>query len=583
MEKYYTDERNVQILVALLKAHGIKKAILSPGSANSPFVASLQYDEYFETYSCVDERSAAYIACGLAEESGEPVILSCTGATASRNYLPGVTEAFYRKLPVLAITSTQPVYRVGHLVAQVVDRSTQPNDAYTLCTTLPIIKDDQDKLECEVKVNEAILQLTSSSGGSVNINLQTSSQRTYNTRELPQVRVIKRWNYLDSLPSLDGCKVAVFVGSHLKWKKADTEALDTFCASNNAVVFCDHTSGYRGAYRVRAALIGCQEFMDHDYLKPDIMIHIGEVSGDYYGLRMAKSEVWRVSPDGNIRDTFGKLTNVFEMHERHFFERYSTSESVSNDYLQECQSLLEDLAENIPDLPFSNLWTASKLSPALPKNCILHFGILNSLRSWNFFDVDSSISTACNVGGFGIDGNLSSALGASLVDVNRITYCVLGDLAFFYDMNSLGNRHVGNNLRILLINNGRGTEFRTYKHHTSHFGDLADKFISAQGHFGQQSPTLVKNYAESLGFEYFAASNKEEFMNHFAKFTDAKASERPIVFEVFTDSDDECKAQELMMNLKADQSLKTKQAVKNLGKKILGGTTASFAKKLFGK
>lgn len=583
MEKYYTDERNVQFLVALLKAHGIKKAILSPGSANSPFVASLQHDEYFETYSCVDERSAAYIACGLAEESGEPVILSCTGATASRNYLPGVTEAFYRKLPILAITSTQPVYRVGHHVAQVVDRSIQPNDAYTFCTTLPIVKDDQDKLECEVKVNEAILQLTRASGGSVNINLQTSSQRTYSTKELPQVRVIKRWSYLDQLPKLNGQKVAVFVGSHLKWKEADRLALDAFCASNDAVVFCDHTSGYRGACRVRAALIGCQEFMDHDHLKPDIMIHIGEVSGDYYGLRMAKREVWRVSPDGNIRDTFGKLTNVFEMHERNFFEHYTAEKSASNQYLQECKSLLEELDHNIPNLPFSNLWTASKLSPALPKNCILHFGILNSLRSWNFFDVDDSISTACNVGGFGIDGNLSSALGASLADVNRITYCVLGDLAFFYDMNAMGNRHVGNNLRILLINNGRGTEFRTYKHHTSHFGDLADKFISAQGHFGQQSPTLVKNYAESLGFEYFAASNKDEFMNHFDKFTDAKVSERPILFEVFTDSDDECKAQELMMNLKADQSLKTKQAVKDLGKKILGGTTASFAKKIFGK
>ena len=97
MEKYYTSERNAQIVIALLKANNIRKIIVSPGATNITFVASIQQDPYFEIYSSVDERSAAYMACGLAAESGEPVVLSCTGATASRNYLPGLTEAFYRR------------------------------------------------------------------------------------------------------------------------------------------------------------------------------------------------------------------------------------------------------------------------------------------------------------------------------------------------------------------------------------------------------------------------------------------------------------------------------------------------------
>ena len=88
----YSSERNVQMLLSLLKAHKIKKMVLSPGSANASFVASAQYDGEFELYSSVDERSAAYIACGLAEESQEPVVICCTGATASRNYMPGLTE-----------------------------------------------------------------------------------------------------------------------------------------------------------------------------------------------------------------------------------------------------------------------------------------------------------------------------------------------------------------------------------------------------------------------------------------------------------------------------------------------------------
>ena len=99
MANYYTNEKNAQIVISLLKQHGIKKVVVSPGATNVTFVGSVQQDPFFEIYSSVDERSAAYIACGLSAESGVPVVLSCTGATASRNYLPGLTEAFYRKLP----------------------------------------------------------------------------------------------------------------------------------------------------------------------------------------------------------------------------------------------------------------------------------------------------------------------------------------------------------------------------------------------------------------------------------------------------------------------------------------------------
>lgn len=103
----YTNERNVQIVIALLKAHGIHRVIASPGTTNMTFVVSIENDPWFHVWSSVDERSAAYLACGMAAETGEPVVISCTGATASRNYMPGLTEAYYRKLPILAITSTR--------------------------------------------------------------------------------------------------------------------------------------------------------------------------------------------------------------------------------------------------------------------------------------------------------------------------------------------------------------------------------------------------------------------------------------------------------------------------------------------
>lgn len=124
MAFYYTSERNIQIVISLLKAHGIRRIVTSPGATNVAINISLQHDPYFTLYSSIDERSAAYMACGMAAESGEAIALTCTGATSSRNYFPGLTEAYYRHLPILAITCSRSNAYVGHGVDQVTDRST---------------------------------------------------------------------------------------------------------------------------------------------------------------------------------------------------------------------------------------------------------------------------------------------------------------------------------------------------------------------------------------------------------------------------------------------------------------------------
>lgn len=575
MSKFYTDEKNALIIIALLKANGIRKVIASPGATNVTFVASVQNDPYFEVYSAVDERSAAYMACGLAHEAGEPVVISCTGATASRNYLPGLTEAYYRKLPVLAITSTQLVGKVGHHVAQVIDRSTKPNDTQRHSVTLPIVKDDDDFWECEVKVNQAILELKRAGGGPVHVNLPTRYSRSYETKSLPACRVMDRFTTTDKLPELKG-RVAVFIGAHRQFTPEETESLDRFCSANNAVVFCDHTSSFKGKYRLLYSLAASQDQMDLNADKPDVTIHIGEVTGDYASIAMVGKEVWRVSEDGEIRDTFKKLRYVFEMEEKTFFERYTDqTKAPSDQYLKQCQVRLEEIRREFPEIPFSNIWVAARIAHQIPEGSVIHFGILNSLRCWNFFELPASVTSMSNVGGFGIDGGLSSLLGASLANPNKLYFGIIGDLAFFYDMNALGNRHVGKNLRLLLVNNGKGTEFRQYNHHAAHFGDEADHFISAAGHYGNKSKQLVKNYAEDLGFEYYSAANKDEVETFYKAFVAPGVGNRSIVFEIFTDSEEESRALELVRNIKVDG----KKRVKGLIRKVVGDKSVKNLKK----
>lgn len=575
MNTYYTAERDAQILIQLMKEHGIRKIVASPGSTNICFVASVQQDPFFEIYSSVDERSAAYIACGLSAESGEPVAISCTGATASRNYMPGLTEAYYRHLPILAITSTQSRERIGNNIPQVLDRSSIPNDIAYMSVCLPTVYNEETEWSCILKANKALLELKRNGGGPVHIDLTTEYNKDFSVRELPKVRKIDRYTISDTLPSLNSNRIAVFVGAHNRWDDKLTAAVDDFCSKYNAVVLCDQTSNYWGKYRIVPNALCGQAQYRAECTHIDTLIHIGEISGCYMNIYPKK--VWRVHIDGEVKDTFKALTNVFEMNELDFFAKYSamkdsrSDDSYYNIWSEECTRIYD----NIPELPFSNVWIAKALAKKIPVNSVLHFGILNSLRSWNYFEITQGVNGYSNVGGFGIDGGVSSLIGASFVDRSKIYFGIVGDLAFFYDMNAIGNRDITNNLRLIVINNGRGSEFRNCISWASMFGEDTDKYIAAAGHFGNKSPVLVRHLAEDLGFEYFSASSKEEFQKQYPILIDESISNKPILFEVFTTPEDESNAIKLITNVERSAT----STAKNMVKSLLGESGTKTLKK----
>lgn len=557
MKRKYSNDKATLILLALLKAHGIRKVVASPGTTNIALVASMQHDPWFEMYSSVDERSAAYIACGLATSSEETVVITCTEATASRNYFPGLTEAYYRKLPVLVITGTHGNNITGHLHAQSIDRSQAPKDTIRFSISINPIMNKNDEWLTIVDVNKAILELYRHGGGPVHINLHEATSAGFDTQELPKIRKINRITYKNTFPSIKDIKsIIIFIGSHKTFGSEETKLIERFCEIYNAAVCCDITSGYHGKYKILNALLACQtnqSKMKH----PDLIIHLGEVSGEIYNTyRVYSKQTWRINEDGEIRDLYRNLTHIFEMDELTFFSNYTKGEepqTLSLDLYNYLYSTYTHLLSSIPQLPLSNLWIAQQLHSLLPKDSVLHTSIFNSLRSWNFFPVSDTITTNSNVGGFGIDGALSTLLGASLAQPDKIHFGIIGDLAFFYDINALGNRHIKPNIRILLINNGKGTEFRNYDHPAAAWGDDADHFMAAGGHFAKQSPILVKAFAEALGFTYLTASTKHEFDSVKDQFTTPEYGSKPIIFEVFTHSEKESEAIRLIRNIVKDE------------------------------
>lgn len=578
MENHYTNARNVQIVIALMKAHGVKKVIASPGATDLAIVASLQQDSYFEMYSSIDERSAAYMACGMAAESGEPVAITCTGATSSRNYMPGLTEAYYRQLPILAITCSRSNANIGHYVDQVTDRTQLPSDVVMESVQAQSIHCPEDEWDVMVKVNKAMIGLTRNGGGPTHINLVTASSSNFAVKEIAPVRKISLYLKEDKFPEVPQGKVGIFVGAHEKWSDELTAAVDNFCEVYNAMVICDPTSNYKGKYRILMPLLCEQAKEEVGGEQLDLMIQIGFVSS----MLFKKAKVmWRVAKDGVVRDTFRKTNSIFQMSELDFFTKMVEGKGKKeNTVYSEYKERYDSLLHSLPELPFSNIWVAQQLSGQLPENSVLHLGIRNSLRSWGYFDIPNSVLSYCNTGGFGIDGGISSLIGASMVNQQSLFFGVFGDLLFFYDMNSLGNRDIKPNLRIIVINNGLGQEFKNVSFPGSLvFGDDIDKFTAAKGHFACQSKTLVKDYAENLGFEYLTASNKEEFAEVYKRFISKELTERPMLFEIFTDTKDETQANYSITSIELkskfvrkvhDTLMKPEMVVlKNIAKKIV--------------
>ena len=575
-----TDERNAQILIQVLKAHGIKKVIASPGTTNACLVSSMQSDPFFEIYSAPEERSGAYMACGMAAESGEPVVLSCTGATASRNYMPALTEAFYRKLPILTVTSSRRNAYIGHNCDQVTDRTVLPNDVAKISVQMPIVLDDVSEWNCIINANKAVLELYHRGGGPAHINLETTYSKK-KVADIQPVRIIRRFMKYDEFPNITAQRVCIFVGAHVEMDDKLERAISEFCKKYNGIVLCDHTSNYRGEYRAFCNIVADQYYWKSTIQNVELMVHIGDISSSDY--KIQAKEVWRVNPDGEIRDTFQKLYNVFEMKEVEFFEYYNKKkQDYSNSelliaYHQEEKEILS----RMPEFPFSNIWIASVTAKKLPSNSVLHLGIRNSLRSWNYFDTQETVTGYSNTGGFGIDGSLSTVIGAALCHPDRLYYCVLGDLAFFYDMNALGNRHVPSNIRILVVNNGLGFEMKFpaswgYSIANS-IGVSEDNYVCAAGHYS--SPDLIKSYVYGLGFEYLKVSTKDQYFDCLPKIVSNEKQDRTLVVEIVVNSENEDAALNLIGSIMVDESNVAKAAIK----KAIGKKGIDAIKKMMGR
>lgn len=540
----YTIEKHTQILISLLKEYGIKNVIVSPGTCNMNFVYSIQNDPYFKLWSCIDERSAGYMACGIAQTMGEPVALSCTGATASRNYMSALTEAYYSKLPIVAITSSRDSYMIGNGIEQITDRGGQlPRDIVRTSVEISPIHNLTEKKYCELNINRALSMLRMHGGGPVHINLITRFEKDFSTKTLPQCRVIKTITMDDEFPDLKG-KIALYIRPSMELRDERlTTMIDSFCEKYDAIVVGDHLSNYKGKYFIDISLIA-EQSIDVYF---DTLIYVGGLNRE---INIKCKTSWRVSADGNIEDPYLNLRYYFDMSLKNFIYYYNGKKIQKSEttLFDELTKKYKQIIQQLPELPFSNLWVAKQLSSQIPPDSLCFFGIYSTLRNWSYFKMDNTIQCYSTVGGYGIDGTLSSMMGASFVNPSKLCFCFLGDLSFFYDMNVLGNINIKNNIRIIVFNNNGGNSLLHRNGLPSE--NESGKYVAAVGHYNKehQHGNEIRAFAESLGFKYMCAYDKEQFLEKKEEFL--SKSERPIIYEIGYAAENDFLAVDIIKNVR---------------------------------
>ncbi len=539
--KMYSDNKTIQILISLLKEFGVKHAVLSPGTRNIPLVHSLEKDSFFNCYSIVDERSAGYFAIGLAIEAKEPVIISCTSATATTNYSSAICEAYEQKLPLIVLTGDRNPYYLDQLEDQMVPQTKLYPGRTKKQITLPIIKDDLDYWYCRRIINEALLEMNHRGGGPIHINIPTEwgiFAQNFNTKELPAINPIKRVTIKDmfagKIPEVEELKsqkrILVIYGQSRPISQEILNYINGFSSKYRCVISAETVSNIQCKSAVNTSLItrALSKDMFTKEFAPDLVISVnGNYVSQIKGLLNGCSkefEHWTINEEGVIVDQFKKLTRVFECSTGEFFRYFDTHGGgviVENEYFDFWNNKIASLRK--PNFSYSSNYAMQEFLKQVPPNSLIHYGNGVSVHIGQYFPVDDTLEHYCHTGTTTIDGSVSSFIGQTAIS-SKLSFLFVGDLSFFYDMNGIWNRYVGSNVRILLYNNEGG---ETFHWNAAKDIDTLPQHISAE-HFA-----TAKGWVESRGFKYLSAKNQEEFDALLSEFVTSD-SDRPILFEVFT-------------------------------------------------
>lgn len=561
----YSNKENVNILTLLLLEYGVSDAVVCPGSRNAPIVHNLSVCEAIRCRPVTDERSAAFYALGLAIATRRPTVVCVTSGSALLNVMPAVAEAAYQHVPLVVISADRPQQWIDQLDGQTIPQSDALGRFVRKAVQLPEPHNDEERWLCRRLVNEAMHLATCRQGAPVHINVPISEPLfEFSTEQLPQLsrfnnikRAVIKDASMDMPDAFHEAKRPMIVIGQLAHGTVSHETIRSL--SEKYVVMSEPLSNpsYMTIHfdeAIRYIVSDNSSINDDEDDKtayyPDYVIYVGDTLVSKPArrfLRNAKAPSCLITPDAaDIHDPLMTLTDIVEC-DTDSINALLASLCDAPDTDERCrfhdrwQSFLDAYAAHADAYApeYSQMATVKYFEEQLADldiDICVHYANSSAVRLACIY---AQHYVWCNRGVNGIEGSLSTAAGFSLA-THDMTVCVIGDLSFFYDQNALWNSNLRGNLRIILLNNRGGGIFRQLSGLSD--SPAADDLVMAS-HENTAQGICTQN---DIG--YMSAKNMDEMQIGIVTLL-TRESERPMLLEVFTDSNDDVKALEKYFKL----------------------------------
>lgn len=537
-----------QYVIQLCKAKAVKNIVISPGSRNAPFTIGFTNQPFFKCYSIVDERSAAFFALGIAQQTAESVAVICTSGSALLNYYPAVAEAFYTGIPLIVISADRPEHLInigdGQTIIQ--PHAFGKHILFEANLETPTPKLFSSLQSSKVKAKNLILKAIDTAQqkmGPVHINVPFD-EPLYDTVTNPELlniqpflkkpsqslnlshKTIRTWNNAQKKMVLVGVNAPNIINS---------EYIEQLAQDPSVIVLTETTSNlhHPNFFPFIDQLIAPLDKEDFANLQPELLLTFG-------GLIISKkikaflrefkpTYHWHVD-EFRANDTYFALNQHFACNPNLFFDAiFRDSHPKSSSYFKTWNTVklsrLDKHKSYISSMPFCDFKAFELISDAIPNHYMVQSSNSSAIRYLQLFEFHPSIKLYCNRGTSGIDGSTSTAVGAAVVS-KLPTLLITGDLSFFYDINAFWNAYVPSNFRVILINNKGGGIFRILPGNDN--SELFETF------FETKHERTAKDIAKAYDFDYFESHSSENLKQALKTFF--ATGDRPKLLEIFTPS-----------------------------------------------
>ncbi len=545
-----TDNYASRALAELLRNQGVNDAVVCPGSRNSPILTALTHTFGLRVTTVVDERSAGFIALGIASIICRPVAIVCTSGTALLNFGPAVAEAYYRKLPLIVISADRPMEWIDQDDSQTLHQRDALDNFVKKSYDIPTCDANDLKWYANRTINDAILTARSAPMGPVHINVQIGEPLGGISSYMEEnERLITMTIPREELPTAEArnlgtqiaspCKVMIVAG-FMAPDSTLNKALNKISALPNFIVLTESIANLHGddfICEIDATLSTMSE-EKREELAPDVVITLGGALVSrhikQYLRQVRPKEHWQVGHNLTTVDCFKCLTRRVEMEPAVFFQQLA---SAMQPHREECDYrrrwiIARDAARSLHQsfvarAPWCDLKAFDVIMHSIPRNYNVQLSNGTAIRYAQLFAQRNLHRCDCNRGVSGIDGSTSTAVGASLAYESAPTLLITGDMSAQYDLGALANRCITPRFKMIVICNNGGGIFHFIK---------ATRHLDIVGQcFDEPCNFPAEGLARAFGFRYFKAKEEPALRSLLPLFFSEK--DMPAMLAVFTSAE----------------------------------------------